>query len=125
MKKHLNRLRHRHRPQAEANNLANNLADGLEHHLRRVIPSENATHGLPCNKIPRNDASGSNDTSGRVREHLKRSELRDELDRDLREAEGLIRKLEAIERQGRRLNQREIERARDPNLLRPIPIGPN
>ena len=77
--KHLNRLRLRHRPQTEANH----LADNLENHLRRVVPSENST-GLPRNEIPRNEASG------RVCEHLKRSELRDELDCDLREAEGLI-----------------------------------
>ena len=76
-------------------------------------------------KIPHNEASGSNNTSGRVREHLKCSELRDELDCDLREAEGLIRELEAIERQGRRLNQREIEREQDPNLFRPVPINQN
>ena len=65
------------------------------------------------------------ETTRRACEHQEQSKLREELEHDLRKANCLIRELEAIERQGRRLNQREIERARDPNLLRPIPIGPN
>ena len=85
LKKHLNPLRLRQRPQAEAINLAENF----ENHLKRVIPSENATWpprpriDLPRNEVPRNEASR------RVREHLKRSELRDELDRDLCEQKAL------------------------------------
>ena len=116
LKKLIDRLRQQ--PQVPLK--ADGLADGLEQHLRQVVPSENATH-----EIPRNEASGSNDTSGRAREHQKRSKLRDELECHLREADGLICELEAIERQGRRLNQREIDRAKNPNLLRPVPIGPN
>ena len=116
LKKLIDRLRQQPQVPLEADG----LADGLEQHLRQVVPSENATH-----EIPRNEASGSNDTSGRAREHQKRSKLRDELECHLREADGLICELEAIERQGRRLNQREIDRAKNPNLLRPVPIGPN